>query len=134
MLATHYKRHKTAIQMLIDRTRDERFEIQESMRVSALNFYGDGEHDMGYLMTITTREKLHRFLDESLRSLKRCEQPNEIHMHRIGKLVPLYITQLRKMKAGNIKESIEWYTDMHEALIQAAARLEVLQKLSSAGF
>ena len=60
MLAREYKAHKHGIQMLIERTREERFDLEETMCAHAKRFYNDEEHEFGLLMVQTTRTKVHR--------------------------------------------------------------------------
>ena len=61
--APQYKCHKRGVQFLIDSTRQERFDLEDTLRVEANLFMNDStKSDFGLLMVRTTRTKIHRYV------------------------------------------------------------------------
>ena len=130
MLAKQYKAHKHGIQMLIERTREERFDLEETMCAHAKHFYNDEEHEFGLLMVQTTRTKIHRYVDQILTLLKRCQTDDAI-VKRLRRIIPLYLTQLQLYTGTPVPEShARYYTDMLDTVVLASRRVEVLNRLN----
>ena len=129
MLAREYKLHKQGVQLLIDSTREERFDLEDTMRAHAKRFYNDEEHEFGLLMVQTTRTKVHRYVDQLLTQLKHCQTDDAI-LQRLRRLIPLYLTQLQRYTGTPVPEShARYYTDMIDTMVLASRRVEVLNRI-----
>ena len=130
MLAREYKAHKQGVNLLIERTREERFDLEDTMCAHAKRFYNDEEHEFGLLMVQTTRTKVHRYVDQLLTQLKHCQTDDAI-VQRLRRLIPLYLSQLARYAGASVPaEHAQWYTDMLETVIIASRRVEVLNRLN----
>ena len=133
--SAHYKTFKVLVQNLIDKTRDERFDIQNSMMTESDAFMNDQDHHFGFLMAVATRAKIHRYFDETLQSLKRLQIDGvTFRMNRLAKLVPLFVCQITKltgiMKIPNAHQLKVWYSQMLQSLQSLTNRLVVLNRLT----
>ena len=129
MLAREYKAHKQGVQLLIERTREERFDLEDTMRAHAKRFYNDEEHEFGLLMVQTTHTKVHRYVDQLLTQLKRCQTDDAV-VQRLRRLIPLYLSQLARYARAPVPDDhAQWYTDMLETVIIASRRVEVLNRI-----
>ena len=129
MLAREYKAHKQGVNLLIERTREERFDLEDTMCAHAKRFYNDEEHEFGLLMVQTTRTKVHRYVDQLLTQLKHCQTDDAI-VQRLRRLIPLYLSQLARYAGAPVPaEHARYYTDMLETVIIASRRIEVLNRI-----
>ena len=90
---------------------EERFQIADECKIISKAFINQENDDMGLAMTISTRNKIHRIMDESLRALNNMD-PN-IDISRLKRLIPIHINQIKKMRGKEFYlEQKTFYEDL----------------------
>lgn len=112
------KQFKRNVQLAIDNTRDERFEIEEQSKALSAKFHRDEAH-LGLAVTVATRAKTHRLVDEVLQKFKRFSVDGvAARLARVERLVRIYLAQMQKLAREGLvtPEDVEahraWFTAM----------------------
>jgi len=107
--------------------KEERFTIEDEKDCFKNDFLNDSCDDFGFLMTVTTRSKIHTLSYRIFQMIRDWLLPYDHDVDRLLKLIRVHITQLHKMNASHININKKFYFDMYDSIEQNVRWLKILK-------
>ena len=109
---------KKETQAMINHTRSERFTLEEQVNNLSAQFYTTAcdynSSELGVLMSVCTRHKIHSIVDVALQKIKRNDPSADVS--RLHRLIPIHLQQVRRLDLGNYELNKKFYMTLLEAI------------------
>lgn len=118
---------KEKTNFVVRRVKEERFRIEDDKKVFSDAFERGESVDLGMLMCLTTRTKIHRISLDALKKMRNYD--SSVDITRLKHLVKLHSTQLRKIGTVHADMNIKYYNEMYDSIRYNLAWLDVIKKM-----
>ena len=111
---------------VIQLTKEERWTIADECNEINKAYNNGEEVHFGVLVAISTRNKIHRMVYDALCKMRNFDE--DVDISRLRRLIPIHLTQTKKLGSGNYEINKRFYTDMLESLEHNLSWLRVLNR------
>ena len=116
---------KAECHALLTATKEEFYALQDEHAKMRARFLRDESVDLGHLLCLTTRLKIHAL---AYRALKRMRNFEACNLSRLPQLVALHRSQLRRLQTTHYRSNATYYGHLESRLFMLQRYLDALTR------